>query len=146
MYKFSLIAVLLFSVLVIGCSTSHTLKNVQESLPPDRLDGRAQTAKTVRQGIMAGCIEKGWSCRKIGKGLIEASLTLRHHFAVALISYNADSYDITYKSSENLDYNRKRNTIHRSYNRWVNNLDNAIRKWLAVGTNRQELKAARKRA
>jgi hypothetical protein len=45
--------------LIAGCN-GHTLLNVHEILVPNRLDGAPQTMQTVRFGILAGCVDKGW--------------------------------------------------------------------------------------
>lgn len=112
--------------------TSHPLMNLQDRIVPNRLDGSEQTADRVQRGILAGCLDKGWTCREVTSGLIQASIDVRKHQAIADIAYDADSYSITYKSSQMLDYNSRRNTIHRNYNRWVNNLDAAIKKRLTL--------------
>ena len=36
------------------------------------------------------------------------------------------SYSIDYKNSLNLKYDSTKNTIHKNYNGWIQNLDNAI--------------------
>jgi hypothetical protein len=53
-----------------------------------------------------------------------ATLDLRTHHAVVEIAYNAKSYSIAYKESNNLNYDGK--SIHRNYNGWIHNLQNAI--------------------
>lgn len=119
------------SVLLTAC-TSHPLMNIQDKSVPNRLDGSAQTTETVKKGIIAGCVDKGWTCREVSPGLIEASINVRKHRAVADITYDSDSYSIAYKDSELLDYDSKHNTIHRNYNRWINNLDSAISRHLIL--------------
>ncbi|SHF36499.1 hypothetical protein SAMN04487965_2043 [Microbulbifer donghaiensis] len=123
-------AMLLAAVLA-GC-TSNPLMNINDRPVPNRLDGSTQTQESVRKGIIAGCVDKGWTCREISPGLIAASINVRKHRADADISYDGDSYSITYKNSELLDYNSRRNTIHRNYNRWIANLDSAIAKRLTL--------------
>jgi hypothetical protein len=121
---------LIFAIAGVGC-TSNPLRNLQDQMVPNRLDGTTQTVAKVEKGILAGCIDKGWSCNVVNEGLIEASLSVRQHRALAQIPYSAGNYSIVYQDSQMLDYNGKRNTIHRNYNRWVNNLDDAISKRLA---------------
>ncbi|WP_308364431.1 MULTISPECIES: hypothetical protein [unclassified Microbulbifer] len=121
----------LFTLVLAGC-TSHSVMNINDSPVPNRLNGVPQTAETVRQGILAGCVDKGWNCREISPGLIEASIKVRNHRATTEISYNKNSYNILYKNSSMLDYNERNNTIHRNYNRWISYLDNAIHKRLAL--------------
>ena len=118
--------------LLLSACTSNPLLNLQDRTVPSRLDGTVQTEATVQKGIISGCLDKGWTCREVTPGLIEASIDVRKHRAVAIIAYDADSYSITYKDSQLLDYNSRRNTIHRNYNRWINNLDAAINKHLTL--------------
>ena len=63
--------------------------------------------------------------RKEAPGHIIGTLNIRDHIAIVDITYNSDSYSITYKDSTNLNYNGT--NIHRNYNNWINNLDNAIK-------------------
>ena len=42
------------------------------------------------------------------------------------LTYDKDSYDITYLNSTGMEYNEAEGTIHRNYNRWVNNLKHDI--------------------
>lgn len=127
----SLLVVFACTIFLAAC-TSHPLMNINDRQVPNRLDGAIQTQESVKKGIISGCIDKGWTCREVSPGLIAASIDVRKHRAEANISYDSDSYNITYKNSQLLDYNSKRNTIHRNYNRWVANLDNAIAKRLAL--------------
>jgi len=116
-----------FSSVVAAC-TSHPIMNVYDRPIPDRLDGQPHSVQTVANAIQAGCVDKGWVCREMKPGVIDASISVRKHRATAVINYSAERYSIAYKDSYLLDYNSGRNTIHRNYNRWVNNLDHAIAK------------------
>jgi hypothetical protein len=57
-------------------------------------------------------------------GVITAIHAIRTHFANIEIHYDARQYGFTYLSSQNLLYDGS--TVHRSYNRWVRRLDQAI--------------------
>ena len=118
----------IFSSIWLAACTSHPIMNVYDRPIPDRLDGQPQTTQTVSNAIQAGCVDKGWVCREVKPGVVDASIAVRKHRATAVINYNAERYSIAYKNSTLLDYNASRNTIHRNYNRWVNNLDHAIAK------------------
>lgn len=127
--KYSSLFALISALFLAACSTSLPLKNINDKPVPDRLDGSVQTEKSVKNGIVAGCVDKGWTCREVSPGLIAASITVRKHRANTNISYDSDSYSITYKDSHLLDYS---NTIHRNYNRWITYLDDAIAKRLML--------------
>ncbi|WP_295800237.1 hypothetical protein [uncultured Microbulbifer sp.] len=128
LFKFSL---LICTVWLTAC-TSHPVMNVFDRPVPDRLDGKPQTMESVAKGIIAGCMDKGWTCKKVAPGKIDASLALRKHRATTEINFDTNRYSIVYKDSYLLDYNARRNTIHRNYNNWINNLDHAIAKNLAI--------------
>lgn len=55
---------------------------------------------------------------------------VRDHRADITIAYDADSYSIRYRDSQNMDYNNGK--IHRNYNRWVANLNYDIQRALAA--------------
>ena len=78
----------------------------------------------MEAAIRNACIKRGWSARVRQPGLIEASITVRLHFARVAIPYDASSYSINYLHSHELDYND--GEIHRTYNRWVGDLAKAI--------------------
>lgn len=69
----------------------------------------------------------GWIVQKQSDGVVQATLNIRDHQAVALINYSATDYSIQYKSSVNLNYDASEQTIHSNYNGWIQNLDNAIK-------------------
>ncbi|WP_428898337.1 hypothetical protein Dip518_000530 [Parelusimicrobium proximum] len=92
----------------------------------------AQTTQ-MEKSILAACKELGWYCTKQEEGKIDAILMIRSHTARVDIDYAETGYNVTYKDSTNLGYHKRRGTIHRQYNNWVRNLDEAIRKNL-IGT------------
>jgi len=59
-----------------------------------------------------------------GPGAIRGTLNLRTHQAVVDIPHDTQRFGIRYVSSSNLDYDGT--GIHRNYNSWVQNLQNAI--------------------
>ena len=52
---------------------------------------------------------------------------------VVAITYDARSFTIDYVSSENLQYDDEEGRIHRGYNRWVANLEERIKRTVALG-------------
>jgi hypothetical protein len=84
-------------------------------------DGKP-TIELIERAIVAGCAQRGWACRATKPGEIRAVLHLRKHMAEALISFNTESFSITYVNSTELRYDAAENTIHRKYNQWVANL------------------------
>ena len=85
--------------------------------------GHATLAQRADQIRRAGA-SLGWVMESHGPGLMRGTLNLRSHQAVVDIPYDTRRFSIRYVSSSNLDYNGA--VIHRNYNSWVQNLQNAI--------------------
>jgi hypothetical protein len=83
--------------------------------------------RTVDGAIKSALEGRGWVIKSESPGRIEAYVAPRTHRADILITYDDHSYAITYVSSSNLDYNEKRQSIHKNYNRWIANLQLDIR-------------------
>jgi len=107
-----------------GCRTMQ-IRNV-----PDQqisLNNSKISNKDIFKAIQRAGISLGWIVKKINNHSAEATLHLRDHVAVVLIHYSLKNYSISYKSSINLKYDAENNTIHKNYNGWITNLDNAIK-------------------
>ena len=83
------------------------------------------TEEQVAKAIITAGISKSWVMRKERPGLIRGQVNVRQHQAVIDIPYSARDYSINYVSSINLD-DKGKGSIHRSYNRWVLGLNQAI--------------------
>ena len=81
----------------------------------------------MAKAINMAALRYGWEIEETGPGLMTGTLHLRDHIAVVSIKYDATSFEIDFKDSQNLLHNAKKNTIHDNYNRWVNNLGEEIR-------------------
>lgn len=80
------------------------------------------TLERIQRTIIAGCAYRGWQCQAIKPGEIRAVLYVRKHMAESLITFNTESYSISYVNSSELLYNAAKKTIHEKYNLWVVNL------------------------
>ena len=89
------------------------------------------SASAVGKAITAAATGLKWIPHTVDGKTIEAKLLVRSHELVVNIAYSSSQYTISYKSSKNLDYNEKKQTIHRKYAEWVRNLDVAIQKEIA---------------
>jgi hypothetical protein len=85
--------------------------------------GRATLAQRAAEIRRAGA-GLGWVMQDQGPGLMRGTLNIRSHQAVVEIPYDTRRFSIRYVTSTNLDYTGS--TIHRNYNNWVRNLQNAI--------------------
>lgn len=83
------------------------------------------TMEEMGNAIKAAGQRLRWTVIEISEGKIEASISVRSHKAMIMITYKPDmSYNIDYISSVNL--NEKEGSIHRNYNRWIAKLNKAI--------------------
>jgi hypothetical protein len=126
--KIKILAILIF-IMMAGC-TSQPVLNVSETHLPTLENGSRPTVDVVQHAILSACKVRGWVPRVVQPGIIEARLTVRSHQALVEITYTDNSYAITYKDSENLDYSN--GSIHRNYNRWVVNLSDTIQKEISA--------------
>ena len=109
-------------LLIAGCAESvvkhsPTKIGLSKSIP----------LETVSAAIMRGVAKTPWKGKMIEPGLIEATRVWggsRYNVVVEIV-YNSKSYEIKYKSSQNLGYTG--GSIHRSYNIQVGLLDKAIK-------------------
>ncbi len=122
-----------FLALSLVACTGAPIRNVPES--------RINTSKAVSMEEVQGAIKRagaglGWRMADDGPGKMIGTLNLRRHTAVVDVVYDTSMYSIVYKDSNELDYRPARKdgqpTIHKNYNSWVTNLDNAIQRELAA--------------
>lgn len=126
MKKTSLIlAALVVGLLFTGCRTA-SVYNVNQA-PVVAASAKSISMENVEKAIIIAGSGLGWRMQKVEEGLIKGTLNLRDHMAVIEVPYNTKEYSINYANSNNLKYNASENTIHKNYNGWIQNLDNAIR-------------------
>ncbi|WP_341675566.1 hypothetical protein [Niveibacterium sp. SC-1] len=119
-------------VLMLAACVTDPVLNVQDQLVPTRNGGGELSLAEIERAIVAGAQKKGWLCRSVQPGLVEASITVRNHSAAVQIPYSTRAYSIRYVSSSNLDYDGSQ--IHHNYNNWVLNLSRAIQAELAAAS------------
>ncbi|WP_052365696.1 hypothetical protein [Aeromonas taiwanensis] len=119
------ICVVLTCALLAACSTSQPIRNMAANPVAFNL-----TDEQVANAIITAGISKSWVMKKEKPGLIRGQVNVRQHQAVIDIPYSARDYSINYVSSVNLD-DKGKGSIHRSYNRWVLGLNQAIQTELA---------------
>ena len=87
------------------------------------------SSKDIKKAIIRAGVGLGWNMKPKKSGHIVATLYLRKHVAIVDIKYSKKSYNITYKSSQNLNYDGT--NIHKNYNSWVTNLNRRIQAQLS---------------
>jgi hypothetical protein len=105
------------------------IENLADVPIPAKADGTPRTREEVRMAILQGCSAKGWTGADDGEQKIRASILVRgKHYVEVSIPYTTQLYSILYLSSRNMDYDEKKQTIHRKYAAWVGNLSAAIQR------------------
>ena len=115
-----------FIAVTAGC-TSRPVFNVAAE-PVVVTPGKTASNDAVRDAILRAGTGLGWTMRASGPGVVNGTLHLRTHVAVIDVEYDTKAYNIVYRSSENLD--AANGQIHKNYNGWIENLNNAIRREL----------------
>ena len=125
----ALVTVIAIAVtLCAGCARTAKLYN------PPRASFLSTDAGTVERAIIEAMNRRRWVPTREAPGVVLGTLHIRSHTAVVRIEYTADSYQLKYVSSDNLNYRRKSDgseVIHSNYNGWVQNLVNDINARLA---------------
>jgi 1-acyl-sn-glycerol-3-phosphate acyltransferase len=112
---------------VTGCRKSVPIVNHSSPIPLVQNVSDKQIAEAI---IRAGA-KTGWEITPTKDKTLFGTLHVRgKHRADVIISYNEKTYSITYKDSDNLDY--EGGNIHPNYNKWVSTLDANIRNELAA--------------
>ena len=116
---------ILLSVGLAGCR-SGPLYNVKST----HLESEGKSLKSIGQNIKSAGRSLGWEMKDQAEGKIRGRLTVSggKHKASVVITYNTDTFNITYVDSTNLRYRADEKTIHPNYNVWVKKLEETIKK------------------
>ena len=122
-------AILLAAALCVVTAAASARSAVMVDLPRQSISTPAPlTAKAVHDAIIAGGSTHSWKVVGDKPGLLTLEADSRDHQAVVDVAYDTTGYTITYKSSNNLNYEHgeKKTTIHPKYNQWIENLNTSI--------------------
>ncbi len=104
------------------------------SNPPRSEFGCELSDNKALKGISVGLISRGWTIVSKESGKMVAQVIVRgKHTLVVDITYDKKSFEIQYKSSENLKYSVKDDgtkIIHRNANKWMGTVQQDIAKEL----------------
>ena len=92
--------------------------------------GKAPAAEQVKQALLTAAGARGWEVAPQADGKLQATLIVRNkHTIVVEIAYSDQKYSLTYKGSSNMKYGQRdgQPVIHPFYNKWVQDLKEAIR-------------------
>jgi len=85
------------------------------------------TQELVGTAIMsASRFFEEWNVTKVRPGEMKGTLSYGAHVGIVSIPYDANSFRIIYKSSDNFDFDAEDQTIHPRYNAWVKKLEDRI--------------------
>jgi hypothetical protein len=119
----------LVSIGLTGCRGGGQIYNVKNA-PVITATGKEATLDQVTKAIVEAGTGLGWTMTVVKRGQIIGTLHLRSHTAVVDIPYTTKTYSILYKDSTNLQYDPEKQTIHKNYQSWIENLHNAIKRRL----------------
>lgn len=108
-------------LLVVGACTGRPVENIESAPLPAN---RGLSMEEVENAIRRAAAKRGWTMKRLAPGRLEGRLALRSHVALVDVTFDTQQYSITYKDSQNLNYDGT--NIHRNYNSWVRNLSNDI--------------------
>ena len=84
----------------------------------------AQVDKAVKDSL----IGRGWIPQKISNNSYTGLYKKRELMAKIKVLFNTSTFTIKHLESSNLDYDASDQSIHPTYNRWIQNLEHDIRK------------------
>jgi hypothetical protein len=101
-------------------------------------DATPLSADAVRKAIIAGGAVHTWKAVGDKPGVLTLEADSGQHQVVVDVAYDAQSFQITYKSSANMNYEQSgaKTSIHPKYNKWVEDLSSSIRS-AAIGAQAQ---------
>ena len=115
--------ILLIASIAFVRAEAARVENLEGLAVPERSDGTRFTPDEVRTLIMNGCTERQWKPEYEGGSSVICSILVRgRHWVKVEIPFSASDYSILYLDSDEMDYDPDKQTIHRKYNGWVNNL------------------------
>lgn len=127
--KFKPLSTSLFTLVMIltltSCYTTSAPFNITcEGYPIES----EMNPQILKKSIHLSLLNYGWEVTSENEGKITAKYSKSEDLINANIKilFDTEGYSISYVDSKNLDFNDKRMTIHRNYNRWIANLNKSI--------------------
>jgi len=91
-----------------------------------------KSAEAVKKAVRKAMFDKEWEIREFGPGHLQGKHSKsggkdKLHVAVLDVRFDTKSVRISYKDSQELNYDKAAGVIHKTYNNWVRNLEKSIR-------------------
>jgi hypothetical protein len=104
----------------VGAFAGDPISNLEAVRIGVKLNGEQPTLAEVQSAIIRATRARGWAPQPEGEGKIVASILVRgRHYAEVDIPFDTQVFSIIYRTSRELEFNEKKQTIHGNYNRWV---------------------------
>lgn len=117
-----------------GCGIKNSIvKRPMDSpvIQVSELNSRISNAR-LKQIIISACSRYGWKVDSSTDSSVTATLNHNAKESVTIeIPFSPQKVEFIYRSSQNMRYDGTK--IHRSYNRWLKNLEVDIRNGIAAG-------------
>ena len=120
--QFTFVLMAAAALVLVGCMAP--IYNVSDAPVNTNIVGH--TAENVKKAIIRAGLGLGWRIKEAGPGKLVGTLFLRKHMAKVDIPYSKAGYSLLYKDSNQLNYKPETGEIHKNYNGWIQNLDQAI--------------------
>ena len=133
MPKFNLIKLITVSAIfaLVGCTGRLApIENIDNASYGTSAFEQSKTLSLDDYGraVVRGAALRNWVSKSVGPGHIEATNVVRgKHTVVVDILYNAETFSITHKSSQNMNWVPATSMIHQNFNAWVGLLESDIR-------------------
>ena len=127
--RFRFAALVVAALFVTACAPVP-VRNVVDAPVVSNKD--SVTLDDVRDAVTRAGAGLGWIMIEEEPGRVRGTLKLRGHVAIVDVTFDTSTYNIQYVGSTNLNFSETNGTIHKNYNGWIQNLDTAIQRELAV--------------
>lgn len=127
------LVILSMVIALCGCSIKNSIVKKPMNTPVIMVSSVNPNISTARLKtvIIEACTRHGWAINSSTDSNIEATLNHNGKETVTVdIPFSREQVEIKYKGSTNMRYDGS--NIHRSYNRWVKNLEVNIRNGIAL--------------
>ena len=109
-------------------TTAAAVETIQTSyVNLSEVTSQNTTTRSVENALKTCSSARGWRFSRVAPGKLLGKLTVRgKHYVEVDVEFSSQAFKISYRDSTNMKYNAAKNTIHKRYNSWVENLTNDV--------------------
>ncbi len=117
-----------FALQPLTATTAAALEKIQTSFVQlNEVTSKNTTIRGVENALKTCSSARGWKFSRVAPGKLIGQLTVRgKHYVEVDVEYSSQVFKISYRDSRNMKYNAEKNTIHKRYNSWIENLTNDV--------------------